>query len=347
MPFGTSILELLSFFHQVSLSLAGAAGLWGLIFYLKAWRKSRKNSGEDMEAVFGFQNIAGRMIGVIVIGSVIGAITWLLMSLNLAELASAHVGIVITATYEEIRTALAIKLPFLILTLLVTFIGLLAYKKWPKKLFPSLGLFFAVELVLLSILVSIPAWSGDWGREQFFHFAHNWHSVLTLGTVIIIDYLFHLSYRSETLRESLYPNFEMMSKAIWIGVTIELIAVYAIFANNETFLSDKFFFMHTLIGIIIINGVLLAGPMTRKLKSLVDRDGMTHALDGTWEKIAGFSGVLSIVSWTTITFVDSFKDLTLSLGGFFLIYAFFYAIGYLSYYILKHPYTRSYSPQGR
>jgi hypothetical protein len=63
---------------------------------------------------------------------------------------------------------------------------------------------------------------------------------------------------------------------------------------------------------------MLSGPIARRLMSTIGSE-----LQGRWRVAANIAGAISITSWMTITFVDFFKNLSLSyptlLGSYFLL----------------------------
>jgi len=72
------------------------------------------------------------------------------------------------------------------------------------------------------------------------------------------------------------------------------------------------------VGILIINGILLAGPITRKMM-----ESLTHGIESMhwkWLLVADAAGAVSITSWVTITFIDFFASLTLGYWQLIVIY---------------------------
>ena len=76
--------------------------------------------------------------------------------------------------------------------------------------------------------------------------------------------------------------------------------------------------MQTVIGILIVNGVLLAGPIARQLQATFLKGGF---LAGKWKLAGNVAGTISISSWSTITFVDFFHNLQLEYYQLLGLYA--------------------------
>ncbi|MCH7604844.1 hypothetical protein IID24_02570 [Patescibacteria group bacterium] len=93
--------------------------------------------------------------------------------------------------------------------------------------------------------------------------------------------------------------------------------------------------MQTVLGILIINGVIMAGPLGRKLVDSVREHG--EVMSRKWVAIASVAGMISVVSWSTNTFVDSFQHLTLGYLQFLLIYIGLIIVLYLGHELIEHP----------
>lgn len=309
MPFGIELYEVLAFLLQLGLAVAGAAALWGLILTLK------DSSDRHGDECIIFDWLAEKMLIPLYLGLIIAGGAWFALGALLPVFA--HEGIVLVPTLAERVAAFELTWPFFAAWFLLSPIGLFVRRFKPHEFHRRLGFFFGAQLALIAILISIPAWSGFDLRQTFF-FTHNIHSILTLGTVLVLDFLFLISKSSLHLKQHIYPLFPLISKVILIGLAIEFIGVAFVF-SEALVLSPKFFFMQTLIGILLINGMILAGPVTRRMITAVSSsDGK---LAEHWQRIGEISGMISVTSWFTITLVDYFADLTLSFLQLIGIYA--------------------------
>ena len=180
-----------------------------------------------------------------------------------------------------------------------------------------LGWFYIVSVLFVVVLISFPVWSGEFSLNQWFFIGHSLHSIFTVGTVLVLDFLLLMAGTSTHLKQHIFPWFGTMSKVIWVGLGIDFLSVALIFGQALT-LTPKFFFMQTVLGILTINGVLLSGPITRRLLSSIGKGA--QALTKRWARIADISGIVSISSWLTITFFDSFTYLTLNYLPFVCFY---------------------------
>ena len=170
--------------------------------------------------------------------------------------------------------------------------------------------------------------TGDIDQEQIFFWLHNWHSVLTVGTVIVIDFLYVVTLSQDSLKRALYPFFPAMSAAIFIGLGIDFASNLLVFEQALMF-TPRFFFSQTVVAILILNGALLAARINNVLIGLIRKEGILR-LSPPAAKIIGISGSISIVSWLSITFVDFF-ELQLSYASLMLFYLGAIGVAWLSH----------------
>lgn len=309
--FGIELSEIFLFLMQLGLAVSGAAALWGLVLM-------RRSATDDHgEACMVYEWIAEKLVWVLYGGIVLAGVGWLAVSVTLPALA--HVGITVVPTHAEHAAAFSFMWPIFALWLVISPLGLFMRQFRPAQFHRHLKLFFFIQFIFAALLISMPAWSGSFDLRQFFFFSHSFHSIFTLGTVVVLDILFLISKSSLYLKRHIYPLFPLISKVILAGLAIELIGVFLVFGEALA-LTPKFFFMETVIGILLINGMVLAGPVTRRMIAAAnDKDGV---LARKWEIVGDVAGTISVTSWFTITFVDYFHQLTLSYAGMFSIYAF-------------------------
>jgi len=317
-------MEFILFIKQLGLAISGAASLWGLVFLIKG----RRTKSQEEKKVF--QGLAQKIITLLILGSMLAIIAWLILVLFGPTSLQAHEGIVIAPTPQSLNYAMGVSSPLFIWLAIILF-GFIFFQI--KKRSPrTLILLYILNLIAVSILISIPALTKQFNNSQLFFIGHGFHSILTLGTVIVLDFLFFLSKYKEKIKEFIYPLFPAISKVIWVGLGIEFLSAWLIF-DKGFFVTPKFLFMQTVVAIIIINGALLSGPLTRKLISTVK--GKREMINKKWDVLFVVGGSISISSWLTITFVDSFQKINLSYLQFLSAYLIFIILIY-SMYSLMH-----------
>lgn len=303
------MVELLLFGKQVGIALAGAAALWGFVLSRKDF-----HCDEDKRCVI-YDWIAVRLLPLYVGGVVVGVLSYVGLISTLR--AVAHEGISYVPTNPEVVASFPILTPAVLLLVLITAVFLFLPEKGGERFAQLSTPFYATTFVLCFFITSFAGWRGGFDGQQLFYIGHGFHSIFTLGSVIVLDYLFLLSRRARILKEHIFAVFPTISAVVWFGLAFDFLSVLFIIGGFEP--TTKMLFMQTVIGILIINGVLLSGPIARRMLSSVTSTG--SSLSDAWEFAASVAGVLSISSWFTITFVDSFENLPFTYGEFIAMYA--------------------------
>lgn len=321
--FGITFPELIRFFIQVGLAVAGAAALWGLAV---SWRMRLL----DVRDRIGAQVLVYFLARLFGLGFSLYLISWLAGYLFVfTPSVSAHEGITIRSIPEAfVQAGFTMSLPILLVAFVVAAVGLFLFRERREIFLRVAKEFFLAELLLVSVLMYLTTFTGDFGREQIFFFFHSWHSILTLGTVLVVDSLYIVTKRHEACRRVLYRFFPYMSMAIWIGLGLDFMNNSLIFAQHDWSL-PVFRYAQIIVAIIIINGTLLSGRINEALMGLIDKDGHVRDFDAKAERLISLSGAISIVSWFTITFSDAFT-LTVPAWAYFGLWAFLIALVYIT-----------------
>jgi hypothetical protein len=322
--FGGSLEELLFFGRQLGFSLVGASALWGFVF----WGLHHKDRKSPECIIFDW--IAEKLLVLLSFGIVVGFASFVL--LQLLSPAYAHEGIVLTLESDLWRAALQFMWPFYLAILAVFAVGAVLWKTKRALFLEKLGIFYGIQFALAFSILSLPVWTGELNLAQVFFAGHSVHSIFTLGTVIVLDFLIIVSQNSQLLRQHVFPLFPTLSKVIWVGLAVDFISVILVF-EDAIALTPKFFFMQTVIGILIINGVFLVGPITRKMLASVTEEGAV--LSSKWMLLASISGVISICSWSFNTFIDFFHALTFTYWHFALLYVGLLGIAFLGHLVME------------
>ncbi len=320
--FGIEIYEILSIGRQLGLALAGAAAFWGMIFMVKG------NNSDQVISRIIYEWIAERLM-VVFGGAFMLAISCWLGILALLP-ASAHEGIVLVAEKSEIISALELTFPLYVVWICITAIGILWRLFSISSFHQYAEVFYTMQFMIIFAIISFPAWMGMFGSAQYFFMGHSFHSIFTVGTVLVLDFLFLNARKSVVLQQHLVPMFPVISKVIWIGLGLDFLSVALVF-DEAVRLIPKYYFMQTIVGILIINGVMLSGPITRKLMRSLEKGG--EELSARWMMWANIAGVISAASWMTITVVDYIEGLTLSYPVMLLGYGTLIGVMYVGHEI--------------
>jgi len=314
LPFGLTALGLLRFTAQVGLALMGASGLWGMVFARQA---SRGPEG-DRE---GARGITHMLVRISLIGFALFFLAWLIgVFVVFPSTVNAHEGITIRdIPREHIQQGVAASIPFVALTTIVVIAGLILYRRHRDTFLRYAREYFMSQFILVSGLMFFGVFSGGLGSTQFYYFFHGWHSIFTVGTVIVVDLLYMGTLASDAMRRMLYRFFPWLSKSIWIGLGIDQLNNIHLYSQHN-WQDAQFLMTQIVVGIIIVNGTLLSGRMNEALIALIREDGTVEHFNAKTERITGLSGAISLTSWLTITFIDYFS-LTIGPLLFFGVWA--------------------------
>ena len=325
--FGIELYEFISFVRQLGLSVAGAACLWGFVFeYI-----SRKE-GQALSCSVIYEWIARRMMFVLYGGALTALIAWLILWFMIP--AVAHEGITLVPETHEIFDAVIKTAPLYIAWVGVLLVGVIWKKARNFLTKKGWSWFYVINFLFVAVLISYYVHTLNTPIEHLIFYAfHGFHSIFTLGTVLVLDIMFLSSKSSVILQQHIFPLFPKISKVIWVGLALDSLSVLIIYPE-AVLLTPRFFFAQTVVGILIINGVLLSGILTRKILSILKK-GETH-LHGKWLLFADVAGTISITSWMSITFVDFFDELTFAYHELFLIYLGVIIVLFVGHRIWEH-----------
>ena len=297
--------------------------MWGFVFSLK----SRHSTGRI------FKKFSELLIWLFIAGFFIFLFSWLVgFTFVFAPEAAAHEGIIIYPTADYIRSGFAANLLPVIFLIFFGITNVHLYFFYREKWDAYSAFLWGAQFLLFSAIASLSIFTGSLDKQQLFFSFHNWHSILTLGSVVVVDYLFLVTFKLHTHKKSLYSFFPIISLFIWIGLGVDFLSNLLIFEEGFR-ISDQFLFIQTVIAILIINGALLSGRINNLLIHFVSLEKY-ELVNPTLKRIISVSGSISIVSWLTITFVDFF-EFSLHYWQFISFYALLILTAYLVHDIIE------------
>lgn len=299
--YGVTIPELFRFLAQVGIAIAGAAALWGLVF-------TRVAEKSDEPERSGARAIAGLLTRLFFLGSALFIIVyWIEDLLIFASSASAHEGITIRQVpHELVRAGLEASMPLVVALMLLTGAVGFMYFRRREQFLNSAKAFFGTGLLLATAIMYFSTYTGEFlSGQQVFYFFHSWHSIFTVGSVVVVDVLYIGTLRRDDCRRVLYKKFPWISNGIWLGLGLDFLNNVLIYDMHDWSL-PVFTYTQIVVAVIVINGTLLSGRINEALIELFRPDGSVANFEEKTEKIISLSGAVSIVSWLTITFSDFF-----------------------------------------
>ncbi len=318
--------DLLRFFVQASLAVSGAAALWSIVLRQRA----KHASANQLES---YKGLTGFVAKVFFVGITLFLLLWWFAALFVfLPQGMAHEGIKVDHTIEEIVRGYQQNIPALVVMTLFALGGVAVWIK-RRLLFEKYAqTFFVAQFVLLTLITIVAAWEGLFSSRMISSFLHNWHSFLTLGTVVTVDLLYLSTLHKHHLQKIVYPFFPLMSATIWVGLGLDFLSAGLVFEEGLR-LTPQFYFVQTVIAIIIINGSLLSGRVSEELLQIA-RAALPTKLSPRLQYLFGLSGAVSIVSWTTITFVDFFEFPFLYVQ-FLMLYVAAIVLAYVGHFALE------------
>ncbi len=320
---------------QLCLAVAGASAFWGFVLTQKAKR--------DPDHKSEYEKIIEIVAKIFSTSSALFLLFWSFASIFVFQAVSfAHEGIKIDPTNEYIRAGFSANLFFvgILSVILLFFIRYLIFNK--AKFHKLASKFFSIQFLLIAIIISIQVLKGSFDKEQFFFILHNFHSIFTLASVVLIDILYMTTFKQNTLKPIVYNLFPWMSVGIWIGLGLDFASVFLILPSALV-INPQFFLSQTVVAIIILNGTLLS---SRVNEYLIDSLNPVEArkFPISFEQIFHWSGSISIVSWLTIYSVDFFK-FNASFPVLFFSYLAFIFLARAVYEIINRNFLKSDSIQ--
>lgn len=301
-----SLFEIVAFVRQVSGAVAGACGLHGWLLFNRQHGKLSRLL-EPMMAMSVIVYLAAWLVGFV--------------GYSLAE---AHVGISLDPEVADIARSYALQLPIVLILVSLLATSRRGFARAPR-------LYHFLYFVVMSLLVSTYAVSDHIDLREVSYIWHGWHSILTLGTVLVLDYLFFVTRNNRKLLAKLHLSFNRFTVFILSGLALDVMSTYLIL-DEALRLDVRFFFMQTVVGILLINGVLLSGPLTRKAAVYLAKE---RKIPQPLHTILGFAGAVSLVSWNTITFLDFVPNISLSYIALSLIYLVAIAGGFMGHLVIE------------
>jgi len=283
---------------QLCLAVAGASAFWGFVLTQRAKR--------DLVHKNEYEKIVEIMAKIFAFSSVLFLLFWFLASNFIFQAISfAHEGIKIDPTNEYIRAGFLANAIFVVVFSIFVLLGI-KYLIFNKAKFHKLASrFFFIQFLLIAIIISIQVLKPSFNKEQLFFILHNFHSIFTLGSVILIDILYLSTFRNNSLKLVVYSFFPWISAGIWIGLGLDFASVFLILPGALV-LSPQFFLSQTVVSIIILNGTLLSNRVNDYLLDSL-KPVEVRKFQTSFKQIFHWSGSISIVSWLTISSVDFFK----------------------------------------
>lgn len=285
-------------------AISGAAALWGWIFAYKA-RVNEKSQKQ-------WTQLSSKMMYPLLIGFVMMVLGWGLFSATSPFLSYAYEGVDFAMPeldYVHLHDAGLI--PFMLL-IVFTALGI-GYLRGNDKIPASkFEWFYFFEFAFISLIAFIPMFI--FLEESFYLSIHAWLTIFTFGTVVLAGYLFVMVQRRPDLLDEFLETTDLINKIVWFGLGLEFLNSFTIL-EEQLILSPRFYFLQIIVAIIILNGVLILEPATRRLREKTISKG--------WDNALLVGGAIGFSSWFTLIFIDSMLVFPFSITNMMIIFGIF------------------------
>ena len=178
--------------------------------------------------------------------------------------------------------------------------------------------------------------------HSIFLITHLFGVVLGAGGAFISDGIFFTSLKDKILSKDEFRILKTASNFIWGGLFLLVISGVGLFTQNVEALSssEKFISKMTVVGIIILNGIIFHFVHLPFLKRHLDKRlaSKTEPSSGRLTPFILASGVISVVSWTSAVILGALRSFSYSYTTFLSVYAIVIGLGILTTLVLFFTY---------
>jgi hypothetical protein len=172
--------------------------------------------------------------------------------------------------------------------------------------------------------------------------AHVLAVAIGLGGATITDVLFFKFLRDLKISEFESKVMNSLSQVIWISIGgIVLTGLLLLLGNPEYYLaSSKFLAKMSIVGVLIVNGVVLNVFIAPKMTKIFSGKGQGSVEIKSFRKWAFACGAVSMVSWYSAFLLGSLQGLNLTYDILILIYGLLLCVALVGSQVLERVFVR-------
>lgn len=310
--------------QQLGLAFIGAASLWGLFFFFNS--KSKEHSEAENAAC---ELISGKLFFAFILGCIFAFPAWVIKSgtsLSFVQQSRVRAFLALSSGSQGILNIITTLWFFLFVLMLG---GIFLYRRYREYFLKNINVFYVIAFITSLILISFPTGIEKYDIDRLFFIYHGFPLIFTIGTVTVTDFVFFFTRSSLRLKRIIYPFLSTLHKMVWLGLGITFLWQWT--ALDPSAINTQFYFVQTIIGLMIINGMLFTGPLMHKLEDGVS-ERHVKPLEDKWIAISEISGVITFSCWTSVSYLAYFTDLQFS---YQFLMAFFIVKTMFVYFLLK------------
>ena len=302
--YATEITALILLTQQLGLAFIGAGSLWGLFFFFN----SRSKTLSEAEAsACGL--ISGKLFFAFILGCIFAFPAWFIKSatsFSFIQQSRVRAFLAMSSGSQGILNIITTLWFFLFILMLA---GIFFYNRHREYFLKNINVFYVIAFITSLILISFPTGIEKYDIDRLFFIYHGFPLIFTIGTVTVTDFVFFFTRSSLRLKRAIYPFLQTLHKMVWIGLGITFLWQWT--ALDPSSITTQFYFAQTIIGLMIVNGMLFTGPLMQKLEDGVSEKHV-KPLDDKWIVISEISGVITFSCWTSVSYLAYFNDLQFS-----------------------------------
>lgn len=169
--------------------------------------------------------------------------------------------------------------------------------------------------------------------NSIFTIIHLFGIILGAGGSLVSDGIFFTSLKDKIISKDEFQIIRMSSNFVWAGLLILVLSGVGLFTQNVEMLSssEKFLSKMTVVGILILNGILFHLVHIPFLKKYMGKVLLSKVKPPS-DKLISFvfvSGVISVTSWVSAVLLGSLRSFSYSYFTFLSIYTLTIGLGIL------------------
>lgn len=173
--------------------------------------------------------------------------------------------------------------------------------------------------------------------ENIYLIAHIFGAIIGAGGAFASDTMFFSTIKDGRINSDELRFMKLGSRLVWFGLGLLVLSgIFIVSTDPEKFLnSDKFLAKMTIVGVIIVNGIIFHLMHIPHIKKHLE---LKFSQSKTFMKRASFiliSGAISTISWITTIILGVLKDVPYSYLQIMTVFILIIAFGILTAILMK------------
>ncbi len=164
--------------------------------------------------------------------------------------------------------------------------------------------------------------------------AHVLAAVFAMGAALASDVLFNFYRADKKLSRMELRTLAILSRFVWYGLIAVIVSGVALFLSDVDYYlaSVKFLAKMTIVGILIVNGIILDRFVWRHLSHT---GFFVSRREKTMRRVAFACGAISVISWVSVLTLGVLDSVQFSYGAVMALYGGIVAVGIIVAFIIE------------